>query len=887
MNDPLSKYREKRDPGRTNEPFSAEQTHTPDESPGTWAGRFVIHQHDATRMHYDLRLQIGGTLQSFAIPRGISLDVEDKHLAVHTEDHPLEYLHFEDVIPAGNYGAGAMIVWDTGGFQFLEANGEDSLKRGKLDFVLNGFKAKGRFALIATGRRKAAKGLAGTSGAAAEWLLIKKRDAHYAPGVRLAETSPRSVLSGLTVKELAQRSLLDETFNTLAFGLCDGKASPHSASSPIPRVPMVCATEGAPQKSASWLYELKLDGVRILAEKSRDHVNLHYRSGRSATRNYADIARALQKLPVGDLVLDGEIVTFDEAGRPRFGRLAPRIQARRAADIAQAEAEVPVVYMVFDILSLGTHDLRALPIEQRKEIVKKLLPGQGYVRALDHLVERGDALWSLCEQQDLEGMVAKRLGSAYVMGPRPSGHWVKMKREQDEEFVVVGFTLGDSHELKALCLGAFVGSRLVYRGRVGGGFSHKERQAVLSRLLEVGRRDSDDSPDQGDFEIDSLPKELKATPVQPELVARVRYQGFSEGGHLRAPVYLGLRDDVLPQDCTAGPHDEATWTPPAEEPGANFNLGRPAPQTSAHAPRRVQLTNREKVYWPDEGFTKGELLDYYEAVAEVMLPHLAERPVVLVRYPDGILGKSFYQWRAPEGTPDWIRTLELRAEEEQKERGSGKAAFLIDSKDALLHIANLGCIPVHVLAGREGARECCDFLTIDLDIGTRPFGDAVRLALSLKELLDELDLFGFPKTSGQRGLHVLVPLGPGVHYESAKLLCELLGRLLVGRHADIATMERRIEKRGDRVYVDTGQTGRSRTIVAPYSVRAFPGARVSTPLAWSEIHLALDPAAFTIETVPARVQAQGDAMAPLLSLRPELPRVMAKLAAWTQTQPPP
>jgi bifunctional non-homologous end joining protein LigD len=264
-----------------------------------------------------------------------------------------------------------------------------------------------------------------------------------------------------------------------------------------------------------------------------------------------------------------------------------------------------------------------------------------------------------------------------------------------------------------------------------------------------------------------------------------------------------------------------------------------------------------------------------------MLPLLVDRPVVLVRYPDGILGKNFYQWRAPEGTPKWVRTLELYDEEKQQERGSGKAAFLIDSRDALLHIANLGCIPVHVLAGREGSRECCDFLTIDFDIGERPFGDAVRLALTLREILEELGLEGLPKTSGQRGLHVLVPLGQGVHYESAKLLCELLGRLVVGRHPEIATMERRIEKRGDKVYVDTGQTGRSRTIVAPYSVRAFPGARVSAPLGWHEIHPALDPGAFTIETVPERIRAQGDPMARLLEIQPDLPSVMLKLASWT------
>jgi bifunctional non-homologous end joining protein LigD len=297
----------------------------------------------------------------------------------------------------------------------------------------------------------------------------------------------------------------------------------------------------------------------------------------------------------------------------------------------------------------------------------------------------------------------------------------------------------------------------------------------------------------------------------------------------------------------------------------------------------VKLTNRDKTYFPEDQLTKGDLLDYYEAIAPVMLPHLEGRPVVLVRYPDGISGKNFYQWRAPDGTPDWVRTFELYDEDKQEARGTGKAAFLIDSTDALLHIANLGCIPVHVLAGRESSREHCDFVTIDFDIAEHPFRDAVILALTLKEILDDLSLTGFPKTSGQRGLHVLIPLGPGVPFASAKILCELLGRLLVGRHSDIATMERRIEKRGDKLYVDTGQTGRSRTIVAPYSVRAFPGARVSTPLRWEELHLALDPSVFTILSVVDRVAAQGDPMAKLLHTRPDLPAVLQELSRWEQS----
>lgn len=865
MEGPLDKYRKKRDPTLTTEPFSAERS-VRDSSEETWAGRFVIHQHAATRMHFDLRLQVGSTLQSFAVPRGISLDPKDKHLAIHTEDHPLEYLYFEDVIPEGNYGAGSMIVWDSGGVTFLEECGEASLIRGKLDFVLSGLKAKGRFALIATGRRKESTGLAGTKGAAAEWLLIKKRDAHSSPGVRLSDTSPRSVYSGLTVEELRNRDDLAREFSEAARELAEKyPATQPSLSSPI--VPMVCATEGAPRSSPDYLYELKLDGVRIIAEKSGDDVRLSYRSGRVTTRNYADIARAVSRLVVSDVVLDGEIVTFDEAGRPNFQRLAPRIQARRQMDISRAEATVPVAYLVFDILRVGQHDLTRVPLEERKALVKRLCPEVGLCRALDHIAERGDALWDLCEKEGLEGMVAKRRTSPYLPGPQVSGHWAKIKREEDADFVVVGYTLSksDSKSMGALGLGSFVGDRLVYRGRVGSGFSEESRRQLLATLkeskIEEGR-------------VVDVPDDVKLTFVSPQVVVKVRSHGFTEEGHLRAAVFLGVREDLTPRDCTAAPNDDYVDAPPEALDVPMIQEVSPTNRTRS----RVKVTNPNKIFFPEDGYTKGHLLDYYRAIAPFMLPHLEDRPVVLVRYPDGIHGKNFYQWRAPEGTPDWLSTYELYDEQKQEERGTTKSAFLVDSTDALLHIANLGCIPLHVLASRTHTREECDFITIDFDIADRPFKDAVVMALSLKKLLDDLEMPGFVKTSGQRGLHVLVPLGPGVVFNSAKILCELLGRVLVSQHSDIATMERRIDKRGDKLYVDTGQTGRSRTIVAPYSVRAIAGARVSTPLHWDELHLALDPSIYTILSVVERVEAYGDPMAGLLKQKPDLNHVLAELS---------
>ncbi len=872
MADPLGKYRNKRNPAETNEPFGAE--HRP-RSPGTtWEGRFVIHQHAATRMHFDLRLEVAGRLQSFAIPKGIQLRPDVKHLAVHTEDHPLEYLHFEDVIPKGNYGAGSMIVWDTGRFSFVEADGIASLERGKLDFVLQGFKAKGRFALIATGRRKTAQGLARSQDKAAEWLLIKKKDEHAHDTRNLMSESPRSVLSGLSIEELADKNRIVKHLGERAQRLHELFPPQQGQQLRPPLSPMVVQSGEAPLSSPRHLYELKMDGVRILASKERASSVLHYRSGRACTRNYDDIARAISKLPVQRAVFDGEIVTFDENGRPNFGLLAPRIQATRAADLEAAQSRVPVVYFVFDLLSLEEHDLSAVPLEERKQLLKEVVRGSGFVTVLDHIVERGDALWELCRQQQLEGMVVKRRDAPYFFGPHARGDWIKMKRKVDDDFVIVGFSLSARNEFKALLVAQYLGDKLIYLGRVGTGFSNNQRVYLYKALEQLKRA----TPAL------ELPSELKAVFVEPELVAKVRYQGLSNRGHLRAASFQGLHESKSPQACKAthvgsGPDQE-------EDSRLETILSSQQVESDGFAEdplrsARVRLTNLEKTFFPDEGYTKGDVLRYYAEVAPAMLRYLEGRPVVLVRYPDGITGKSFYQWRAPDKAPDWVRTVELYDEEKQKAKGRRKSAFLIDHVDTLLFIANLGCIPLHILSYRQDTPDCCDFITVDFDLGERPFSDGVRLALSLKEILDDLGLLGFPKTSGQRGIHVLIPVGAGITFESAKILCELLGRLLLGRHSDIASMQRRIEKRENKVYIDTGQTGRSRTIVAPYSVRAYPGARVSTPLHWHEMHLALDPGAFTINSVPERLVSTLDPMLALFDARPDIPRVLAQLARWT------
>ena len=866
----LAKYRQKRDPGRTNEPFEAEPLPSPAVSgrTGTWEGAFVVHEHDASRHHYDLRLEVAGVLKSFAVPQGPSLDPKDKRLAVETEDHPMMYLDFEGVIPDGNYGAGPMIAWDTGRVRFLEHDAETGIEKRKLDFELYGYKLRGRFALVLTSGRK------GEVVKQRQWLLFKKTDVHARPGSHIVEEAPQSVLSGLLVGELEQASERAARIEQKAREL-GAKPSKLDARS---LVPMAATNAEVDLQSAQHLYELKLDGVRIVAHKQGDEVVLYYRKGRAATASYPDVVRAVRALPVERLILDGEIVAFDGAGRPDFQRLAQRFQATRAREVQRAMLAVPVSYVVFDVLAVGDADLTSLPLLSRKEILRELVPERGMVRSLDHIEGDGSAMFDFCRTHRLEGVIAKLKRSPYRFGPRPSGDWVKVKADREDDFVVVGYTKGKTgRAIGALDLATYDGEKLVSRGKVGSGLDGDTIDVLLDALTKLRVPTTD-------VVGTMLPAPQGRTFVRPELVVNVRYTGFTDDGHLRHPVYRGLRVDVSPRECTARPHEgveslleEARKQAPAEQPEPTVKSAPKAGPARAHSQvsRRAKLTNPDKVFWPVEGYTKRDLWNYYEAVGPTLLPFLRERPVILVRYPDGVEGKSFYQWNAPKDTPSWVRTVKVRWEDRDDKEAE---LFLIDDLDTLLYIANLGCIPLHILASRMGALSTCDFLTVDFDLNGQPLAHGITLARELEKILAQIKLRGYPKTSGQTGVHVLVPLGPGVSFTTACALCDLLGSIVQARHRDISTMERRKDKRGPRVYVDTGQTGTIRAIVAPYSVRAYAGGRVSAPLLWDEVGFALDPSRYTMFSVPDRIAEIGDPMNDFLEQTPDIEAVVTALA---------
>lgn len=855
----LERYRRKRDPARTNEPFEPDAA-----APGeTRRGVFVVHQHAATRMHWDLRIEAAGALESFAVPRGPSLSPAEKRLAMHTEPHPIDYLDFEAVIPAGNYGAGAMIVWDRGVVEYREAPVERGLAAGKIDLWLFGAKLRGRFALVRTARR----GEDAAGGPGEPWLLLKKRDAFADEDGDVTHDAPWSLLSGLRVEELPEAAAIGDAVVAEAARLGALVGDVDGAR----LVPMKASLGDVALASPDRVYELKLDGVRLVADRRGDRVRLGYRSGRDATHAFPEIARAVRALPCDRLVLDGELVSFDEAGRPRFQRLATRLHATRGRERRIARERVPLRYVVFDVLQVGDRRLVPLPLRDRRRILERLLRGKGLVQALDAFPGHGEALLAFAEANRLEGLVAKRLDGPYRPGPRPNADWVKVKCTRDEDFVVLGFTRGAGARdaLGALVVGSRLDdgtgpARWVERGRVGSGFDRPTLALLEARLRDL----LDDAPPASAVTlregVRSRAGADAVTRVRPALVARVRFGGWTDDGALRAPVFEGLRDDVAPDDCRAAP--------PGDE-DALLAIA-PAATTPPARPGRVTLTNQDKVFFPEAGFTKGDLCAWYREVAPWLLPYLADRPIVLVRYPDGIDGKHFFQWNAPPGTPDWVRTHRV-----ERDDGRPVDTFLVDDVDTLLHVANLGAIPIHVLAFRVVTPADCDFLTLDFDVGEATLADAVRLARTLRELLERVGLAGYPKTSGQTGLHVLVPLGPGASFATARTLADLLGRLLVARHPDIATMERRKVKRGRRVLVDTGQTGSSRTIVAPFSVRAQPGAPVSTPLAWDEVGAALDPTRFTIATVLDRLAERGDPMAPMREAAPDLAASVRALGA--------
>jgi bifunctional non-homologous end joining protein LigD len=827
----LRGYRAKRDPERSPEPFGAEVE--PRALPPGAARAFVVQQHAARALHYDLRLEIDGVLVSWAIPKGPTLDPAHKRLAVQTEDHPLEYADFEGVIPPGNYGAGAMIVWDRGVYRSLEGSPAEGLAKGKLDLALEGHKLRGRFALVRTKR-----------GEGRDWLFFAKR-AQAHPEGELIEREPASVFSGLTVAELREGRRLDAELGEAA----RRAGAPRRALDAAKLRPMLATPHEQPFRRAGWLFELKYDGVRVLAEKQGDRVRVFARSGAERTGQYAEIATALRHLPIESALLDGEVVALDELGKSSFERIQRRFTPSDPEAVARARREVPVLLYAFDLLALAGHDLRELPLATRKQLLARLVGRLGFVRFADHVEEDGVALYEAARQHGLEGVVAKRADSRYEAGRRTRS-WLKLKLPRTLTLAIAGSLPGKGSRgpIGSLLLAGLREGRWVYAGNVGSGLDG----AALARLdPELEARRVAEPPFEGGPE--RWPKGVRF--ARPELACDVRFSEVTSAGSLRHPAFLGLRDDVSPSDCLA----------PALEAAASAG---PAPDSAPAPAAEPRLTRLDKVFWPVEGYTKGDLLAYYEKVWPWLSPYLRDRPLVLTRYPDGIEGKSFYQKNAPEFTPAWARRANV----------DGTDYFVCNELRTLLHVVNSGAIPLHVWSGRLETLDRPDWLILDLDPKQAPFSAVVTIARHLHALLASLGAEPFVKTSGQAGIHVMLPLGAAYTHEQSRALAEAIARTVCAELPELATITRPVAARGDKVYVDFLQNGRGKLIAAPFSVRPRPGAPVSMPLRWSEVTRRLAPERFTIRSAPARLARRGDPLRGVLGPGIDALRLLEALA---------
>ena len=710
------------------------------------------------------------------------------------------------------------------------------MKKGKLLFDLKGYKLRGRWTLVKT------KG-----GEDNHWLLIKERDAYEDPEGGTGDYPDDSILSGLTVDELGVGS----DFGARIRERCAAAGAVRAAVTADAVKVMNAEPREAPFSRPGWVFEIKYDGYRLVGEAGGGEAKLISRNGNDLTRVFPEVALSLGRLPYRTVVLDGEVVVNDAGGLPSFQMIQKRGRLQREADIARAAVSLPATYYAFDLLAFEGYDLRGVPLLDRKALLREVLPATGPIRYSDHIPEQGEEMFRRMVGLGLEGVVAKRADSIYVGGRSRS--WLKVRVVHTADFAIHGFTEPDAGRagFGALHLAWREGDAFVYAGRVGTGFS-------ASLLGELGER------------LRALPP--AAAPagaevagsgrhrwVSPELVAEVRYKEITEAGVLRHPSFQRLRDDKPPEECLP--------------PDAGRRLEEPEAPIESAPERIVHFTNLDKPFWPDDGYAKGDLVEFYRAIAPWILPYLADRPVVLTRFPDGIGGKSFFQKNAPEFAPSWIRRVRLYSEGSERDLDY----FVADDLESLLYVANSASIPLHIWQSRVADISHPDFCVLDLDPKEAPFADVVTIARFLKELCDEIGLPSFVKTSGSTGLHVLIPLGRQVTYEQSRNIGNLLALMAVRELEGIATVARRPSQREGKVYVDFLQNGHGRLIVAPFCVRPRPGAPVSAPLDWAEVDAGLSIADYTISTVPARMAEREDPMREVLELRPDLGSSVVRL----------
>ncbi|HVM90930.1 MAG TPA: DNA ligase D [Verrucomicrobiae bacterium] len=770
----LAAYRRKRSFGRTPEPRGSLVREE------GW--HFVIHKHAASHLHYDFRLEFEGVLKSWAVPKGPPMRVGDKRLAIQVEDHPLAYRTFHGRIPAGQYGAGTVEIWDHGTYEALE-DMKAGLKSGSLKIRLHGKKLKADFALVRMNNPKYKNG----------WLLIREKPKAPLPAAILAKDPPGKLPA--TIRPMLAQ-MADEPFNR-----------------------------------PGWLFETKWDGYRLIARLSHGKVKLQSRNGLPYTQKFPALVADLARLPV-TAVIDGEVVVLDRKGRAGFQRLQEYFKT------GQGNA----CYEVFDLLEFNGHDLRGLPLRDRKRLLKQLVTGLKHIKYTEHVETNGKSFFKRAVKAGAEGVMAKRADSPYLLGER-SADWLKIKSQPRQEAVVVGYTepRGRRKFLGALVLGVYEGGMLRYIGHTGGGSNEEMLANLYERLKKMKRAHSS-------FAV--APKTNAPVHwVEPKLVVEVKFREWTDDGIMRQPILLGIRTDKAAKLVvreSAAPQD---------------------------------LTHAEKLFWPKEGIRKGDLARYYDRVAPVLLPYLRNRPLVLDRYPNGIEGESFFQKDQP-NAPKGIKTVAIRSASE----GKTLHYLVCNDRKTLDYAIQLGGIVLHPWLSNLARLERPDFLVIDLDPESVPFDHVVKTALVVKDVLDEIGAASYCKTSGSRGLHVCVPLGGTYSYEQSLLFAQLVAAIAHQRLPRITSLERNPAKRQHKVYLDCFQNRKGATLVAPYSVRPNPGAPVSTPLDWKEVKPGLDPRRFTIFTMPARLAKRGDLWKPVFGKGIRLNDCLARLKRMSEKE---
>lgn len=792
----LETYRRKRDFSSTPEPQGQ-----PSESGGR---RFVIQKHDARRLHYDLRLEHDGVLLSWAVPKGPSLDPAQRRLAVQTEDHPLEYATFEGTIPAGQYGAGSMLVWDRG-IWIPEGDPHKDYERGRMRFALQGEKLHGRWNLV---RTKDAK----------TWLLIKSRDefARSDDAGEIVDELPRSVLSGRSIADI-ERGVPEQA-------VADDEAS----ALPILTPQLASASERAPV-GASWLHEIKLDGYRILAHVRASGARLHTRGGEDWTDRLPELARVLSNAVLADSILDGEICVLDGNGVSSFDRLQQALAEARTTE---------VIYSVFDLPFVHGRDLRRTPLLERKQALQQLLEhveSGGRVRYCDHVLGRGPQVFEQACTLKVEGIVSKRVDAIYES--RRTRTWLKTKCPRTMTVVVGGYSppRGTRRHFGALLVGSHDDDgQLRYRGKVGSGYS-EDTLARLRPLLATLRQDLPPFVDP--------PARSEARGVQwvaPQLTIDVEYGDLTTRGRIRQGRFVRLRE----------PEPERAREPTPRNPTTPASV--------------VRLTHPDKLLYPERKLSKRDVADYVMRVAEWMLPHLRDRALTLVRCPDGVGGACFFSKHALAGLPASVARVPVRESD-----GSEELYASVSDALGLVALVQMSTIEIHLWGSRLDHVDCPDRLVFDLDPDEGlDFARVVAAALEVRERLEQLGLRSFIKTTGGKGLHVVVPIEPELDFDRVKQFCRTFAQRMASDAPDRYTAVLSKAERRGKIFIDYLRNGRGATSIAPYSPRAKPDATVSTPLRWDELSASLQPERYTLVTVPEQLaKLDHDPWAEIFTLR--------------------